>query len=658
MRHTVSGILLLSLLFISFNLLAQDRQKREFGIVDVRDHNVTSYSQDPEAAGVVLFEKGRNYWRLIDNKYIRLIKEVHVRMKVFDASRFEHATVFIPYYRGKDADEVINKFKAITFNGEIKNFVGESAMFDTEESSNWSVRRFTFPNVKDGSILEYSYQIESPFFFNFGGWNFQGDLPKMYTEFTSEIPGNYVYNRSLIGTETLDINDVSLKKDCFFLPGHKINADCEVAVYAMEDVPAFKEESYMLSKKNYLSAVKYELAQYTDFYGIKHNYAQDWDDADKEMRTDKELGRQLKLNYYFKSELPESIQTMPDELKKTKAIYSFIQSHYNWNGKSPFFGNVNVKKAFEAKTGNVSEINLALINCMEVANIDTKLVVLSTRENGLPRQNYPVITDFNYAVALIKVNGQEYLLDATDKLIPFGMLPERALNIEGRVLDFKEGSYWYPLKPQEKNVHYVNAQIKLQEDGTFTGKASEINTGYLAVAHRNSIAKLATKEYLLEKLNNNPLVEISNHEIVDGEAIEKPLKENYEVRIETEQVGDNLYFNPFVLNNFFMENPFKLDKRQYPVEFAYNRTNTYILSVELGPNVEIVELPKNRAFQLAGNAGECTVIYNAGDGKINLRYSLKLNDHRFEPELYNDIKNFFGSISNVLSNEAILLKQI
>jgi hypothetical protein len=295
---------------------------------------------------------------------------------------------------------------------------------------------------------------------------------------------------------------------------------------------------------------------------------------------------------------------------------------------------------------------------MEVADIDTKLVVLSTRENGLPRQNYPVITDFNYAAALIKVKGQEYLLDATDKLIPFGMIPERALNIEGRVLDFKEGSYWYPLKPEEKNVHYVNAQLKLQEDGTFTGKASEINTGYLALEHRSLLQKLTTKEYLSEKLNNNPLVEISNFEIADKGTIEKPLKEDYNVRIETEQAGDNFYFNPFVLNNFFTHNPFKLEKRKYPIEFAYNRTNTYILSLELGPDVEIVELPENRAFQLAGNAGECTVIYKAGAGKINLRYSLKLNDHRFEPGLYNDIKNFFGSISNVLSNEAILLKRI
>ena len=657
MRKLSTRILLSCLLFSVIILNAQQRKEAEFGKLDVRDFNITSYPQDPEAPAVVLFERGKNHWELKENKYVRLIKEIHVRIKVFDASRFEHATVYIPFYRGKDADEVINKFKAITHNGDMKNYVGEKGMFVTEETPNWSVKRFTFPNVQDGSILEYTYQIETPYFFNFGEWNFQGDLPKLYTEFHVEIPGNYVYNRSLIGYEKLDINEAYVKEDCLWVPGYH-TANCEVGIYAMSNVPAFKEEPYMLSKENYISQIEFELSEYTSFYGILTKYARDWDDADKELRTNKELGRQLKLNYYFKTRLPESIQTMPDELEKAKAVYSFVQSHYTWNGKSPFFGNVNVKKAFESKTGNVSEINLALINCMEVANINVKPVVLSTRENGLPRQNYPVITDFNYMAVLIKVNGQEYLLDATDKLIPFGMLPERALNIEGRVLDFKDGSYWYPLKPEEKNVHYVNAQLQLQEDGIFVGKASEINTGYQAVEHRNSLESLPTKDYIANKLKNNPLVELSNFSVEDKAAIDKPLKENYQVRIETEQAGDNFFFNPFVLNNFFAENPFKLDARKYPVDFAYNRANTYMLSLDLGPNVEIVELPQNRAFQLAGNAGECKVIYSAGDGKINLRYSFKLNEHRFEPELYNDVKNFFGSIANVLSNEAILLKRI
>jgi hypothetical protein len=641
-----------------FTTNAQDREDREFGVVDVRDSNVSSYPKDPEAAGVVLYEKGRNYWRLIDNKYIRLIKEVHVRMKVFDASRFDQATVYIPYYRGKDADEVINKFKAVTHNGELKNYVGESAMFNTDETANWSVKRFTFPNVQDGSILEYTYQIESPFFFNFGSWKFQGDLPKLYTEFSSEIPGNYVYNRSLIGTETLDINEVSLKKDCFWLPGHKINADCEVAIYAMTDVPAFKEEPYMLSKENYISQIEFELSEYTDFYGILTKYARDWDDADKEFRTNKELGKQLKLNYYFKDVIPESMANMTDQLEKAKAIYSFVQNHYTWNGRSPFFGDVDLKEAFESKTGNVSEINLALINTLEAAGIDTKLVILSTRDNGLPRQNYPVITDFNYAAALVKIGDQEFLLDATDKYLPFGMLPPRALNIQGRVMDFKEGSYWYPLTPETRNVHYVNARIELQEDGSFKGKVGEVNTGYLGSHRRKVLDTISTANYISEKQHNKPRLEISPIDIKDRDNYDKPVTESYDVTILSEQLGDLFYLNPFILNKFFDVNPFKLDERNYPVDFGYPMSNTFILSIETGNTMEVSELPENRAFKLAGEAGECTVIYSSTPGKINLRYSLKLNDYRFGPEMYQDLKRFFTSISDIQNNEAILLKKI
>lgn len=657
MRTLIQPVILICFILTFFSVHSQIREKAEFGKLDSRDTNVTSYPKDPEAPGVVLYERGKNYWRLMDNKYVRLIKEVHVRIKVFDASRFKGATVYIPYYRDKDAEEVIEKFKAITHNGDLKNYVGENAIFNTDETANWSVKRFTFPNVQDGSILEYTYQIETPFFFNFGGWQFQGDLPKIYSEFISEIPGNYVYNRSLIGHESLDVNEVSLKKDCFYVPTYD-TSDCELGVYAMFDVPAFKKEAYMLSSKNYISQLKYELAEFTNFYGILTKFARDWDDADKEFRTNKELGRQLKLNYYFKDVIPESIKSNPSKLERAQAIFSFIQEHYTWNGKSPFFGDVNLKTAFETKTGNVSEINLALINTLEAADINTKLVVLSTRDNGLPRQKYPVITDFNYVVALVEIDGQEYLLDATDKYLPFGMLPLRALNIQGRVMDFKKGSYWYPLKPELRNVHYVNAQLNMEADGGFTGKVSEINTGYMGLTRRRALDTLSTPMYISQKQYNNPRLEVTPLDINEHKNAAKPLKENYEVNISSERVGENYYINPFILNKFFDENPFKLDERKYPVDFGFPTSNTFILSINIGENMEVVELPTNRAFKLAGDAGECTVIYSESPGKINLRYSLKLNDYRFGAESYEDLKQFFSSIADVLTNEAILIKEI
>ena len=55
-----------------------------------------SYAPDPEAPAVVLYERANNFLDVYDGK-IMIAKEVHVKMKVFDAKRFENAMIEIPY---------------------------------------------------------------------------------------------------------------------------------------------------------------------------------------------------------------------------------------------------------------------------------------------------------------------------------------------------------------------------------------------------------------------------------------------------------------------------------------------------------------------------------------------------------------------------------
>src|SRR5690606_29986690 len=133
--------------------------------------------------------------------------------------------------------------------------------------------KFTFPDVREGSILEYSYEIQSPFFFNLTGWKFQEAIPKVYTEYNAKIPGNYKYNRALIGEIALDVNEATIKKSCFSIPRATESADCEVLKYVMKDVPAFKEgEEYMLSPSNYRSSLEFELSELLRFDGTKERY--------------------------------------------------------------------------------------------------------------------------------------------------------------------------------------------------------------------------------------------------------------------------------------------------------------------------------------------------------------------------------------------------
>ena len=619
--------------------------------------NMTSYPKDPEAAGVVLFERGKTYVKLVGN-YVRLIKEVHRKTKVLDAKNFTEANVGVPYYIGSTSKEKVVKLEAITHNKGVKKYVAKDAYFTTNETNKWNLKRFTFPDVQDGSVLEYRYTIESPFFGFLDGWQFQGTMPKLYTEFVSEIPGNYSYRRSLVGTLPLLVNEVSLKESCFFIPGYEMNADCELAVYAMKDVPAFKKEGYMLSEKNYMARVTYELKEYYDFKGNKTEVSKEWKDVDKEFRTDKDLGRQLGSKNFFENNIPPALLSETDPLAKAQGIYYFIQNHFNYNGKQRIFNDIRVKEAFEEKVGNSSEINLSLINALDAAGLDAKVALIATRDQALPTKLYPVLTEFNYAIAYLKIGATEYLLDATNKYIPFGFLPYQALNHQARVLDLKNGSFWTDVVPEKKNVEYINAQLALTENNTITGKVAETYVGYPSAIERIAIAKKGSKDYKAEKQKYLADAIISEFDIENLNTLSQNLKQTYTVEISPELAAGKWYVSPFFLANFYSENPFKLSERTYPVDFGYPRSQTFLMSLDLNGQYKVSETPQNTIVKLPDGAGECSVVYGNTGGKLTVRFSFKLNQHYFTPEKYKSLQDFFNTVVTMLNKEVMVLEKV
>ncbi|MCB0467494.1 MAG: hypothetical protein KDC64_04710, partial [Aequorivita sp.] len=135
-------IITLTLCGVSFS---QQRETADFGNPTAEEFALQSYSKDPDAAGVVLFEKGNYYFELVEN-YVKLIKEVHVKMKVFNAKNFDQANVEIPFYNEKNNNESITKITAITHNGTVKTFINEANIFETDENPYWSLKKFTFPS--------------------------------------------------------------------------------------------------------------------------------------------------------------------------------------------------------------------------------------------------------------------------------------------------------------------------------------------------------------------------------------------------------------------------------------------------------------------------------------------------------------------------------
>lgn len=645
-------------LLCCFGVHAQ--KKVDFGKLTQADRDFKIFEKDTSAAAVYLYEFGDNYFE-VRNDYIKLITVCHTKIKILKEEGFDQATIEIPYYHTEKRSEKIQKIKAITHNETGQNRVLPSEIFDIDESERWSEKRFTFPNVKVGSVLEYSYEIESPFFFNLKGWGFQDDIPKVYSEYNAKIPGNWVYNRSLIGEIPLDTDEATVEKHCFSLPGAGEDAGCEVLKYAMKEVPAFAEdEAFMLSGKNYRSRLEFELSEYHSFYGRgTEEYTKTWKDVDAEFRSDKDIGRQLRKKNFFENNVSEQLLTEGDDLTRAKNIYSFVQNHFSWNKKYGIWRDNSVKQAFEGQKGNVAEINITLINLLNAAGLKADMMLTATRGFGLPKKSHPVMSDFNYIIAKVDIEGKSYLLDATDKNVPFGILPFRCLNYYGRVMDFKKESYWFDIVPEEQNRRTVRVQMKLNlEEGKVQGIFNSISTGYQGFAVRKSLNSLSEEEYI-DEVESDAQGEflITAHRVVDEHSDEKKLVQRFDFEVENVFQKETVYLNPFIIK-FFDENPFKASERNYPIDFGYKRRYDYTMNIKIPEGYGIKNLPDNNTVVLPGNAGSLRFECKKNADVLTVFFDFRLNATQYKSNAYKLIKDFFALGVETQTKSYIALEKV
>ncbi|HEY0654729.1 MAG TPA: DUF3857 domain-containing protein [Chryseosolibacter sp.] len=622
--------------------------------------NLKSYAPDSSAVAVVLNEFGKAYFDN-GNDY-NLMFEYHVKIKIFKKEGLEYADIEIPLRKSDSKGELLRAFEAASYtfdNGSMRETkVGLKEMFTDVRGKYLDVKKIAIPNVREGSVIEFKYTLESPFVYNFRNWEFQAEIPKIYSEYWALIPANYLYNITLKGFFPLTTNASKVQKECYYMNGRV--SDCSVFMYGMKDIPAFIEEEYMTAKSNFISSINFELSEYRYFDGRIDKMTKEWKDVEQELKKNSDFGQQLKkADGKMRSDVLALIADEPDPLAKAKKIYYHVLQNFQWNGNFGLFTDNGVKKAFEEKIGNVSDINLMLIGALDVAGLSVDPVILSTRDNGVPIELHPVISDFNYVVARLEVNGKFYLLDATDPFHPFGLLPERCLNGKGRVLADK-ASYWIDLVAPDKARRISNFSLKLADDGLLSGAIQVTYMGYEAVKQRKMLHKLVEeKAYILNFTKRFDGMEVGKFEILNFNQIDKPFVVKLDIGYQAydAEAADNFLFNPFIIEKE-NENPFKSNERLYPVDFGSPREFTTMLNLEFPAKFELVNRPEKIALSLPNAGGRFILDSQVANNKLTLNNALTINRTVFSSQEYLYLKELYSRIIQAQNEDLIFKKKI
>ena len=163
----------------------------------------------------------------------------------------------------------------------------------------------------------------------------------------------------------------------------------------------------------------------------------------------------------------------------------------------------------------------------------------------------------------------------------------------------------------------------------------------------------------MEKLENKyGGLEISDYTVKNEYDLSEPVQESYKFVKENQAdiIGDKLYFSPM----FFLstdENPFKLDKREYPVDFGYPSGVNFRVIVNLPEGYKIESLPEPEAFMMPDNLGLFKYNITGNDKMIQLSVESEMNQSVITPLYYDALKAYFSQLVEK-ENEQIVLTRI
>ena len=148
---------------------------------------MTSYDKDSSASAVILADYGTSAISYRQNIGFSLDFERITRIKILTKEGLSWGDFSIPLYKNGSEDEKLVGLKAVTYNLEdgkiVESKVKNDQIFKENVDAHWDITKVTCPNVREGSVVEISYKVNSPFWFNFQDWTFQSSIPTVISEY-------------------------------------------------------------------------------------------------------------------------------------------------------------------------------------------------------------------------------------------------------------------------------------------------------------------------------------------------------------------------------------------------------------------------------------------------------------------------------------------
>jgi hypothetical protein len=648
---------------------AQKSSNYKFSKLTAEDLKTITYSIDSNANAVILADVGESQFVGNLKGWFSLVFKKRTRIHILNKNGYNQADIEIPLWMSGNAIEKLEELKATTYNlvnGAVtETKLEKSNVFTEKKSKNLTLKKFTLPNVKEGSIIDIEYVINSDFLHNLQPWSYQGGIPRLWSEYNVFMPEFFEYAFLSQGMQRYHINEKKENQSIYnIVDGNTTSASERFTLNAkvihhkwvMKDIPALKEESFTSSIGNYTSKIDFQLSAFRHPLKYK-NIMSNWMEVATQLLDDEDFGKHLSTNNGWLSDVVKPLLDGANtETEKAKRIFDYVRENFTSTGYGSIYISQPLKNCLKTKSGRVSDINMLLTAMLRYANIQAEPIILSTKSNGFTYPIYPLLNRFNYVVALAETDGKTIFLDASRSNLGFGKLLPECYNGHARIINKNVPAiemYSDSLKEKKLTVILMGNDDK----GTWAGTIKKSPGYYESYGIRNKIDGKGSEEFFKEMKRNFVLdIDIKNEKIDSLKKIDLPVQISYdfEVKINNENL---IYFNP-LFGEGMQDNPFKSLERLYPVEMPYAMDNTIIATIEVPKGYEIDELPKSVKVSFNDRKeGMFEYLTSHSQNIISLRTRLQMTRANFDPEEYEDLREFFNMIVSKQKEQIVFKKK-
>ncbi|OIQ21305.1 MAG: transglutaminase [Flavobacterium sp. MedPE-SWcel] len=659
-------ITLLVAALCSFSIQAQVFEY-ELGEVTKEQLEQKEHPIEKDAPAAILFNKGETYLTFSEGQGFKMITEIAVKIKIYNKDGYNWANKTIRYFDDGGSRQTVDISKSYTYNledGRIKKSkLKKEGKFTEEINKFWKAKKIVMPEVKEGSIIEYRYKIISPFLNVFPEWYFQDGIPVDHSRYITRIPEYFTYTPNFRGYYTPKTTKKQVNKTIVF-GGKRSNGNQgsnqeyieSITTYEFKDLPAIKDESFINTIANYITSVEHELTSVRYPNEPIKSLSSTWNDVAKSIYDNDNFGNELRKTSYFEDDINALLSGLTSQKERMDAIYTYVRDRMNWNEYHSYSCDDGVRKAYKSEVGNIAEINLMLTSMLRYAGLEANPVLVTTRSQKVAL--YPSRTAFNYVIAAVQMGGKTILLDATSKSCIPNILPFRALNWSGRLIKKDGTSLGIDMIPKEHSIESTSIMAELDEEGTLTGKLKAQQFDYNAYAFRERYGSLSTDSRISRLEKSYEGITIEDSYSVTKKDFSKPVIEEYEFTHNgvVDIIGDKIYISPML---FLMqeENPFKQEKREYPIDFIYPRQDRYMISIKLPEGYVVESVPESISLGMEQGIGDFNYNVVANSNQIMLRATMNINYAAISQEYYTTIKDFFQQTIEKQTEKIVLVKK-